>query len=560
MKSLQTLINIVATRGFPAHSLGGPDGDLGGVAEIYPESKHIGKDRYKYRLHPRVNPNSGIKGSHPNLNPNLHPHPAGGSKLYELYTAIRTGAVKTDSEARALLYPERRDVPIATYHSVKTRLYDKLIEAISAYGTSGWSGTGEHAQHITDTRRMHAIRYLMMIEEYEAAADIAARVMKSARKHGWTAMIIECYEVFCFRNSLNGNDAELRESILECEYWRNVRCAEERATDAVYRFSKMSLWEVPSAQEVSLLLTTIDDVSKSIHLYGTHRLVEAWFTLRRALHRGKQEYDESLALAHEQDLYYRRMPNVRSQQNLVRSRLDVMMVYLWRGEQERAEHELTECKNVVTTGSPLWYELQERALFIAIRTKKVDEAEEILRSLRPHSENNEHALKACKVFDVYVRFLRRVRASSSEDKDGTCACESGVPYAGSVLESTMHRSERGFNVVCVIAKVLDDLMDDKYEQVAIRDESLQAMRRKRLRHMSKRLDVFMRLLHVLVESDFDGVRAQRRGARLFSELRIQRMMHDRGEYDMLEVLCFDDIWEGVIQLIKERREENRAVI
>ena len=485
------------------------------------------------------------------------------TKVAELLHAVREGRVRSDEEARALLYPERGYVPITTYHSVKTRLYDRLVDVI-ATGKLTRSDADEAESSRSDLLRyLQAVQVLMTVGEMASARHLAVRAVRMARRHGWTSFIITCLDAMLACGSDPADHSASKKIIDELEYWRNVRDAEERAWTRVYSAPSRSLWEVCTERERREIAEGVSAIEADRRTYETHSLVEASFALRCTWYKGSQDYEGIIDLHGEQQRYYRTHPHVRTRQGMVRVTLAAMMAHVWSGDHARAERLLWDCEQVARTGTPLWFEVQEHAMVLWLRTGRVREAEELWKTMNGHlAETDEHRLTTWSVLEVYVRFLRM---SSGEDDGarGGGAVRDDAATVGvrrTMMDGAMRRDEPGFNVVQVIARVLSEFLDGRYERLSMRDESLQTLRRKKLRHVSRRLDVFVRLLHVLIDCGFDWRRCEVKGARMWTELRTARLMHDRGEYDMLEVIPFDEVWTRMIRVLKERKEGNRTTV
>ncbi|MFM8568887.1 MAG: hypothetical protein ACKOB6_04705 [Candidatus Kapaibacterium sp.] len=483
----------------------------------------------------------------------------GATKVRDLFRAIREGRVRTDSEARELLYPERGYVPLTTFQSVKTRLHELLVETIAAGRLTKDHASESEIARSQMLRFLQAVHTLETLGETDAARRLALRALRLAHKYAWTDHIIGCLETLVTYPAEPGDVTETATWASELGYWRTVRAAEDRAWSMVHTTPPLTLWELHSESQRHDLERRYADVGADLATYGTHALVEASFMLRCALHQGSQQYEDLIRTVSEHRLYDAENPHLARRQGMVRMTLAVMMAHLWSGDPEQAHRLLRECESLVREGTPLWFDAKEHAMVVWLRSGKLHEAETLCDSMTQHlEESDEQRRLTWRVLAVYLRFLRE---SSGEPRSGRSSdSEEGALVRTSVTDGAMHRDSPGFNAVHVIARVLEDFLDGRYEKLSLRDESLQAFRRKKLRLVSKRVDVFLRLLHLLVECDFDGRRSETRGARLWAELRTPRLMHDRGEADMLEIVPFDEVWTGMLRILRERKEVERTTV
>ena len=124
---------------------------------------------------------------------------------------------------------------------------------------------------------------------------------------------------------------------------------------------------------------------------------------------------------------------------------------------------------------------------------------------------------------------------------------------GNVLKKDI----QGLKVAAVVARVIAMFMRGDYDGMVRRDESLQTLRRKRLRALHRGLDVFLRCIHAMVESNFQFAECQRRTQRLSAELRA-RDTQRKSDNEMLEILPFDRLWEVMMRMLRERQEAGSA--
>ncbi|MFM8179971.1 MAG: hypothetical protein ACKOAG_12435, partial [Candidatus Kapaibacterium sp.] len=118
----------------------------------------------------------------------------GATKVGDLFRAIREGRVRTDSEARELLYPERGYVPLTTFQSVKTRLHELLVETIAAGRLTKDHASESEIARSQMLRFLQAVHTLETLGETDAARRLALRALHLAHKYVWTEHIICCLE------------------------------------------------------------------------------------------------------------------------------------------------------------------------------------------------------------------------------------------------------------------------------------------------------------------------------------------------------------------------------
>ena len=112
------------------------------------------------------------------------------------------------------------------------------------------------------------------------------------------------------------------------------------------------------------------------------------------------------------------------------------------------------------------------------------------------------------------------------------------------------RDKRGHNVAILVLQVLHYLRSRNLELVLLR---LERLRKYQQRHLTEatmlRSRLFLRLLQVIVEKNFDPQKAAERGQNLLQHL---RDTPPPGEaFAEVEIIPYENLWEIVLNLLRE---------
>ena len=120
------------------------------------------------------------------------------------------------------------------------------------------------------------------------------------------------------------------------------------------------------------------------------------------------------------------------------------------------------------------------------------------------------------------------------------------------------RDKRGHNVAILVLQLLHFLRERNLEPVLLR---LERLRKYQQRHLTEpttlRSRLFLRLLQVIVEKNFDAAKAAERGKGLLQQL---RDTPPPGEaFAEVEIIPYENLWDIVLGLLARARREGPPV-
>lgn len=485
-------------------------------------------------------------------------HGNGATKVQELLAALRNGEILSDDDARRLLYPDRHRVPATTYQSIKTRLFDDLCRIIAG-GTSG-----EAADFPFDNARTTALQYLHVIHvlksvgQEEAAGTVALRLFRLAKRFMLSTEVVAALRVLNGAQHWRGQAMPDTVQPSDARYWIQVLAAEQEALDLSSAQPCHSVWQGVLKDIEQELEKAVREIGRLRAMYPVHSLHLLWYEARRKLAVTCRDYDDVLSVYSEMHDYFAEYPFLKSRMSMARITMDAMLVRHWRCDTERADILQWECEDVLRAGTDVWMEYRMRVVIMNLGHVKHDTAAEYLREMQQYAgsavySGDHYYEDVCQMLGVYVRFAAIMTGHNPD-----VHAEHG--HSPPVTRRAHEGKYSTLNACIAVAHILDAFMRCDYAAIELRDESLQTLRRKKLRHISARLDVFVRLLHIMTQCDFDAAKTQRQSERLAAELRTRRPITDRGEPKEVELLSYDQVWQTMLRLMKERKEAGIGVL
>ncbi len=192
-----------------------------------------------------------------------------------------------------------------------------------------------------------------------------------------------------------------------------------------------------------------------------------------------------------------------------------------------------------------WFYFQEQHVLLALHAQQYERAQELLNIITKNPayiSQREAALQRWDLYKSYIEFvLPPQRAASTRQRQ----------MAQWVLQLPEYsRDKLGHNVAMLVLQVLYFLRERNLEAVLVR---LERLRKYQQRHLYEpttlRSRLFLRLLQVIVEKNFDPAKAAERGKTMEQQLR--DTPPPGNAFAEVEIIPYEHLWELVLSLLRE---------
>ncbi len=205
---------------------------------------------------------------------------------------------------------------------------------------------------------------------------------------------------------------------------------------------------------------------------------------------------------------------------------------------------------VYEDGSFNWFKIQELYFLLALHTQHYDDAFDTCEKIIQHprlEQQPAQIVEMWKIYEAYTHLLvraRRVdRLPSKKFKPARFLNE--IPV--------FSKDKRGMNIPILVAQLLFDILDKKFD---ICIERVEALEKYASRYVKKdenfRSNCFLKMLLQIPEAGFHRQAVARKTERLLAQLRevpveIANQPHE------IEIIPYEDLWEMIFQSLPERR-------
>ena len=191
-----------------------------------------------------------------------------------------------------------------------------------------------------------------------------------------------------------------------------------------------------------------------------------------------------------------------------------------------------------------WFYFHEHHLLLALHAQQYERAQQLLVVITKNPSypiQREAALQRWDLYKSYIDFvLPPKRLTTARQRQ----------MAQWVLQLPEYsRDKRGHNVAILVLQLLHFLRERNLEAVLLR---LERLRKYQQRHLYEpatlRSRLFLRLLQLIVESNFDAAQAAERSGQLLQQL---RDTPPPGEaFAEVEIIPYEHLWELVLELLR----------
>lgn len=482
------------------------------------------------------------------------------TKFEILYSGLLDGTIFDDKSACSKLYNNSKAFKSSTYNSLKTRLFWRLTNSL----------------FFVDQDRIFINRYnkviylhrknatLVRILEYRgaiaAAAYIAKKNLPQAIEYHLADEVCIYSMVLSQLASLSGKTNEFEKYVQIVKQWQDKKIA---ITQAEVLFNRVTSWYAAQwdlQQEKLIEISNYYNIVNSLRKeYDCYKIHETYFLLKRIHAEVEQDYNVIISICNEALNYYKTNDKFSSNQSKAIFIIPIFSAYIWIGDYKSAFIYANECSKLLRPGSQNWFAFQEPHFILALRSKNYQLAKQIFIEVTTHPNfnfKNEVMIEKWRLHEFYARFISQEDFKQTLLPKGIRGKHKHFRAFASTLP-TLSKDLTGHNVVAVFAHILYLIRIGDFDTLIQRDESLQVLRRKRLTKLNYRLGIFARMIHIMVEHNFNPVPTQKFAKKWQNKLKHMPEKFKGGTAETLEIIPFEDLWEMMMNELKAVKHNSK---
>jgi|GEM_PF-534840 len=191
-----------------------------------------------------------------------------------------------------------------------------------------------------------------------------------------------------------------------------------------------------------------------------------------------------------------------------------------------------------------WFYFHEHYLLLALHAGHYERAQRVLHTVSKNPSFSKQRAAAQQRWDMFRAYLELLQPSRSPAQQARAAA---------MLTQTMpdySRDKRGHNIAILVLQTLHYLRLRDLEAVLLRMERLRKYQQRHLREAEAlRSRLFLRLLALLVEKDFDPDECAVKGQNLLTKLRATPTPGDA--FAHYEIVPYENLWLHILQILRQ---------
>jgi len=468
------------------------------------------------------------------------------TKFEELYAGIINGKIINDETACIVLYGKPQMSKSSTYNSIKTRLFWRLTNSIFFIDQEK-ALINPFNRILYEIRKNSTIvKILDLRGAYTSAAYIAKKSLPKAIQYGLAEDICVFTQALMRIASSIGDRKAFEHYANLLLLWTEVINSINITNTYYLRVNSWyaAQWDLQQENliQISNYINHIDTLRKKHDINILHT---TYLHLRRVYAEVEQNYTEVINTCNEAIKYFQDHPKFSTNQAKAGFILPAFTACIWQKEYGEAYILSHKCLKLLRVGSPNWFYFQEPHFILALRSKNYILAKEIfigvISNINFKSEN-QVLLEKWRLHEFYIRFITQEDFPKTLLPKGVRGKHKHFRAFASTLP-TLSKDLSGHNVVAVFAHILYLLRIGDFDTLIQRDESLQVLRRKRLNKLNYRLGVFARMIHIMVDNNFNPAKTQQYSDKWLNKLKNIPDKFKGGTAETLEIIPFEDLWE-----------------
>lgn len=473
-----------------------------------------------------------------------------GSKTEQLFEAIANSTVGTDGEAIALVYPDSPDSQ-SRYNTLKSRLKDKIIQAILLSDASGIETTDRQKAYIELSKRWAAACTLFAKGAVVSGIELSETLLKKSRKFEFTEMTISILHKLCNYYAIQyGAAKKFEESRSLISVYQSVWAAENEAEDtlnelsAIYKSSREE--RLAAAANVGAVYQKIARVMAGSNSYRLH-LSGRMLHISELMYRS--DYATAAAECQSAIAFFRQQKykcSVPSQ--LFNYHLIVCQIQLKQFDEGQTT--IRGQQSAFEPGSWNWYKFQELLFLLSMHTGRYDVAYQLQSVAIRHKSFDkmpEMLQESWRIYEAYTQFL--IKAGHVLPEAGTKAYKS-AKFLNEVPRFS--KDKRGANVPILFARILHDIADGKFDRLADSTEALAKYTSRYLRDDNQlRSNCFINMLIQVPEGNMHREAVSRKAEKFVERLKETPVQIADQPFE-LEIIPYETLWEMVLGLLGKK--------
>ena len=444
------------------------------------------------------------------------------------------------------LYGKATPANLRALQKLQSRVRSKLLNQLYFLDHSDTRHLVSRRYELECLDLLHKVSILYAERDFKLSERLLMRCMRLAEAGEFTQYLVQCARMLRSLYAEQRQTVPYEKLIKALTHAQQVLAWEDEA-EQLYTDTKLALNSTVAARRKVLLLMP----ERLARLEWLYRKAQSFATYN-AMYRARVAYEELQGNYHEIVRVTAAAARRLRDGKLNARRFDIrfnhfMSVYAYlRSRQPVQGLRLAEqYAQDFHPSSNNWFYFQEHHVLLALHAQQYERAQELMALIVKNPAylvQLETALQRWDLYKAYIDFvLPPPRAVTARQRQ----------LAQWVLQLPEYRRDkRGHNVAILVLQLLIFLRERNLEEVLLRLERLRKYQQRYLYEATTlRSRLFLRLLQVIAEKNFDAPKAAERGKALLQQL--QDTAPPGEAFAEVEIIPYEHLWSLVLALLRE---------
>ncbi|UOQ98566.1 hypothetical protein MUN81_03530 [Hymenobacter sp. 5317J-9] len=394
---------------------------------------------------------------------------------------------------------------------------------------------------------LHKINILFAEGEYVLTERLLYRCKRLAEAGSFTPYSVECARLMCTVYSQQRQALRYQKATSQLLKLQQILAWEDEA-ERIYSDTQMALAHtVRSRRAVLPLLPTyiaqLEVLHRKARTFSTYNHL---YRLRLAYEELQGNFKEMIKVTAEASRRFRDGKLNARRFDLRFNHFVSIYAYLRSRQPVQGLRLAEQYSRDFHPSSSNWFYFQEHHVLLALHAEQYERAQQLLSTITKNPAyliQREAALERWDLYKAYIDFVLPPQRATARQRQ----------MAQWVLQLPEYsRDKRGHNVAILVLQLLHFLRERSLEEVLLRLERLRKYQQRHLYEASTlRSRLFLRLLQVIVEKNFDAAGAAERGKNML--LQLQETPPPGEAFAEVEIIPYEQLWKLVLGLLREGR-------
>ncbi len=468
------------------------------------------------------------------------------SKDNLLYEGITSDQFKSDEDAAKIIF--NADPGNRNYRNAKGKLKYKLLNHLYFLDYDKDIYTQYQKCEYSCMHTLHQCKILIN----ENASDIAMRLLpqliKSAKEYEFTWIVEEALTILRNLYAERGKVTPYTETNQELVKYRKFHLAHLECED-LYNGMLVHINKSISAQNrvINKIPATIDRIYKEAQKHRSKSLYVMASKLSLVYHNILWDFEKNAKLCGDLEKKYLNRNNDEISVNLDKQEIAFIRLnaYLNMAQVDEGSKYAKAKLKLFKTGSRNWFKFAELHFLLYLKEEQFDEATGLFRQIRTNKNYNtqpETIRNRWHIYRAYLIFFNDAKI-----------LRWGFNIEEFVTSKPSYPKEyNGLNVATLIIQFLFLLREGYIEEVKTCVTEIQKYKSAHLdkRH-NYRNSIFIRMLEIIIEKDFDFEKVQEKGNNYYKKLLKHRIPSDLN-LDA-EIIPYERMWQHILSILKTNK-------